>query len=206
MMEVGRVFSDPWLKWEIRLLLCVPCFHIVVMILQGRLGSNPVETMILETGEATVHLLVAVMWISPLRVLLSRFDWPKRLLRHKRDIGVACWIYASVHLTLYMLDNLGGTLLENLQKPFIVVGIAAWILLTLLAVTSPQCMLRKLGGKRWKALHRSVYGIAVLACFHMLLKEKSQPMSAYLHFIPLLCAETIRLGLHLRFRFQNLSS
>ena len=85
-------------------------------------------------------------------------------------LGLYAFAYASLHWVCYVLLDMGldwAAVLDDLaQRPFILVGTLAWLILLVLAITSIPALIRRLGGKRWQALHRAVYAAAALAVLH----------------------------------------
>ncbi len=144
----------------------VPAGMLLVGALTGRLGANPVEMLTNETGEWTLRLLLLVLAATPLRRLTG---W-RFLLVHRRVIGLACFSYGVFHLLTYLwLDQAWGwrwILADLLERPFIMVGMAALGLLAPLAVTSWDGAVRWLGWHRWQRLHRLVYLAAGLGVLH----------------------------------------
>jgi len=131
-------------------------------------GANPIEEITHFTGAWALYLLLFTLAITPLRRL---FGW-SRLVRHRRMIGLFAFFYGVLHfLTYFVLDQffdwaeIGK---DIFKRPYITVGFSAFVLLVPLAVTSSDGMIRRLGGKRWKALHRLVYVSATLAVLHFL--------------------------------------
>ncbi len=181
-------------KRFILLLLSLPAFLITLGGLMGGFDANPIEFLQLETGEVALRILLVALWISPLKVLFPQSKILKILTGHRRWIGVACFVYALFHLSIYLLDS--GTLeimLENFTRYFIISGSLAFLILLALAVTSTNWMVKKLGGKKWKNLHRLVYVATFLVFLHMIAKEKSNIFVTLLYFIPLVLAEGYRL-------------
>ncbi|HJV28500.1 MAG TPA: protein-methionine-sulfoxide reductase heme-binding subunit MsrQ [Aromatoleum sp.] len=134
--------------------------------LDDALGANPIETITRASGEWTLRFLLITLAVTPLR----RFSGLNWLLRLRRMLGLFTFFYACLHATTYFwLDqffDLHGIAKDILKRPFITVGFSALVLLVPLAVTSSNAMIRRLGGRRWQSLHRSVYAIGVLAVIH----------------------------------------
>src|SRR5260370_25108616 len=126
---------------------------LVIPALTGRLGANPLETLLHESGEIAIWTLGAVLALSPLRVLFPNSRIVTALNRHRRAIGVTACIYGLLHFSFHVLYE-GGLdgLVRSLSKPFIWIGAAALIILVILAMTSNQWSIRLLGGKHWKLL------------------------------------------------------
>ncbi len=148
--------------------LClVPLSWLIWDTVQDSLGTDPVAQLEHRSGLWALRLLLATLAITPLRRLTG---W-NGAIRYRRMLGLFTFFYASVHLTIYTVVDLGGfwsQLLEEIAKrPYITVGFTAWLLLIPLALTSTKGMMRRLG-RRWGKLHRLVYAIALLALLHFL--------------------------------------
>lgn len=129
-------------------------------------GANPVEFVQRWTGTWTFNFLLITLCATPLRVIFQ-IHW---LLRLRRMLGLFCFFYASLHfLTFIGFDHsfeIGEIAADILKRPFITIGFAAFVILIPLAATSNAWAIRKLGGRQWQSLHRSVYLIGILACVH----------------------------------------
>jgi sulfoxide reductase heme-binding subunit YedZ len=155
-----------WIKIAAFLLGLAPLFWLVWLFYQENLGPNPLETMTHFTGDWTIRLIVATLAITPLRKLLGVPD----LIRFRRMIGLFAFFYGCLHLLIYLyFDRLfvfSSILRDVAKRPFITMGMTALLLMAPLAVTSTTGWIRRLGGKRWQALHRLVYGSAIAAVIH----------------------------------------
>lgn len=155
---------------SIKALLFVLCLIPAARLALGwqadTLGANPVETLTRDSGEWALRFLLLTLTVTPLR-RLSGLHW---LLRLRRMLGLYAFAYAAAHFALYLwLDQFfdwGAIARDLLERPFISVGFAAFVLLLPLAATSNAFAIGRLGGRRWQALHRAVYGIAILAVMH----------------------------------------
>lgn len=136
------------------------------------LGPDPVVRLEHRTGEWALRLLLATLTLTPLRRLTG---WPK-FIRYRRMLGLFAFFYATIHLTVYLVIDLGGfwtqIFSEIVKRPYITVGFLAWVLLLPLTATSTRGMMRRLGS-RWQQLHRLVYLIALLGVLHFLWLVKS---------------------------------
>ncbi|RYY70885.1 MAG: sulfoxide reductase heme-binding subunit YedZ [Comamonadaceae bacterium] len=134
--------------------------------LANELGANPQEYLIRSLGDWTLRFLCFTLAITPLRTIANQ----PALLRFRRMLGLFTYFYASVHLLAYGWFDMGLELDEIAKdiakRPFILVGFAAWLLLTPLAATSFNRAIRALGVARWQLLHRLVYAVAGLAILH----------------------------------------
>jgi len=132
------------------------------------LGANPTEALEHGTGDWTLRFLLITLAITPLRKLLG----VPALIRFRRMFGLFAFFYGCLHFTIYLsLDkffNLHEILADVVKRKYITLGFTAWILLVPLAVTSTAGWIRRLGGKRWQALHRLIYVSGVAAVIHYL--------------------------------------
>jgi len=130
------------------------------------LGGEPIETLRRGLGIWALNFLLLTLTVTPLRKY-SGWTWLGRL---RRMLGLFVFFYAALHLITYLwLDHsfdVSAIAGDIVKRPFIVVGIIAFLLLLPLALTSNAFALRKLGGRRWQELHRSVYLIGLLAVLH----------------------------------------
>ena len=145
------------------------------------LGANPIDKLIRELGVWGLRLLIVGLAITPAARLLRQ----PRLVRFRRTIGLFAFAYVLLHLTNYVVTDqwfdwaaIGKYILK---RPFITVGMLAFVLLVPLAVTSTNWALRKLGPVRWRRLHRLTYLIVPLGVIHylMLVKADHQPPLIY---------------------------
>lgn len=154
------------LQLALVLLCALPAALLVLGARADSLGANPIETITRSSGDWTLRFLLLTLAVTPLR-RLTGLHW---LLRFRRTLGLVCFAYACAHFMTYVwLDqffDLHAIAKDVLKRPFITVGFAAFVLLIPLAATSSNAMVRRLGGRRWLNLHRSIYGIAILAVLH----------------------------------------
>jgi sulfoxide reductase heme-binding subunit YedZ len=157
----------PWLRPALHLLALAPFLWLAHDLWFDALGADPVAEITHRTGDWALRLLLVTLAITPLR----RMSGWTVLAGFRRLFGLHAFFYASLHLATYLVLDLGGywpQILEDIVKrPYITVGFAAWLLLLPLALTSTRGMMRRLG-RRWAALHRSVYLIGILAVLHFL--------------------------------------
>lgn len=160
-----------WLRtrtawWALLALGALPLAWLVWGAASDGLGANPAEALIRASGDWTLRGLCITLAITPLRVQLG---WPE-LARFRRLLGLWTFAYAQLHLLAYAWLDM-GLVLEDIvrdipKRPFVLVGSLAFVLLALMAATSWNGAVRRLGARRWQALHRSVYAVAVLAVLH----------------------------------------
>jgi methionine sulfoxide reductase heme-binding subunit len=149
-------------------LLLLPFARLVWRAMHDQLGANPVEFVTRATGWWVLFLLCVTLCVTPARKLLG-MPW---LLRVRRMLGVFAFFYAVLHFTTYIWLDQGfewsGIPKDIVKRPFITVGFAAFVLLIPLAATSFNAAIKRLGGKRWQALHKAIYAIAILGVLHFL--------------------------------------
>ena len=143
---------------------------LALLVYQGftnDLGADPTATVTHATGFATLRLLVISLAITPVRRLSVRLAW---LVRFRRLLGLFAFFYGCLHLLTYVWLYSGfsiSAMIDDIAKRrYIVAGVTSWLLLLPLAATSTNWAIRKLGGKRWQALHRLVYLAAIGGVIH----------------------------------------
>ncbi len=165
-MVGARLLLHPAAKSVVFVAAMLPLAALVGGALTNSLGANPAEYLIRATGDWTLRFLCLVLAVTPLRVISGA----PALARFRRMLGLFVYFYGALHVLSYSGFDFGfdwGDILKDIGKrPFILVGFCAFALLTPLAATSFNRAIRILGAARWQALHRLVYGVAVLAILH----------------------------------------
>lgn len=155
-----------WLKIGIFLLALIPLSKLAINAYTDNLGANPIEKITHRTGYWTLTFLLITLTITPLR-RLTGWSW---LVRLRRMLGLFTFFYASLHFSTYLvLDQFfdwANITKDIIKRPYITVGFSAFVLLILLAITSNNRLTKRLGGKRWRLLHRLVYLIAIFGVVH----------------------------------------
>ena len=192
-MRRGVVHARSW-AGGLWLLALTPAVVLLARALGNRLGANPVEELTLELGQWALRFLLLTLAATPVRRLTG---WAV-LLRHRRLLGLTAASYALMHLLVYaVLDQglLWSQIVEDiLKRPFITVGMAAFVLLLPLAATSFDAAIRRLGARRWQALHRLVYlatGLAVLHFWWKVKADTAEPAIYLAVFVLLLAARFV---------------
>jgi methionine sulfoxide reductase heme-binding subunit len=167
-----RKVPFPWLKPGVFVGALLPLFGLLLEAARGRLGADPVAIALNRLGLLALIFLVASLAATPAKLLLG-WTWPIQL---RRMLGLFAFFYASLHLSTYVAidQRFDWPVLwaDVTQRKFMVVGFGAFLLLLPLALTSTDASVRRLGYRRWKALHRLVYLAAVLAAVHFLWRVK----------------------------------
>lgn len=163
---VNRWLLNPAAKPLFFFASCLPFGWLLYAALNDQLGANPAEALIRSLGDWNIRFLLLVLLITPLRTLAG---WPA-LARLRRMCGLFVFFYATLHLMAYVWLDQGfvwrEVVSDTIKRPFILVGMLAWAMLLLLALTSVNRAIRWLGARRWQALHRLVYVVAGLAVLH----------------------------------------
>jgi sulfoxide reductase heme-binding subunit YedZ len=164
---IASVAPSAWLVWA---------------ALHGQLSANPLSDLTNETGVWALRFLCLTLCVTPLRRLTGWND----VIRFRRMLGLFAYFYGTLHLATYVVaDRFAGLDLQEgiltwrtardlavaigsdvLKRPFITIGFAAWLGMVPLALTSTAGMIRRLGGRRWQALHRLTYATAILGVLH----------------------------------------
>jgi methionine sulfoxide reductase heme-binding subunit len=137
------------------------------------LGANPLEYVTRTTGMLTLIFLTLTLLVTPLRKLTG-WNW---LGMQRRMLGLYAFFHGALHFLTYIwfdrFFDLKSTLGDVVQRPFIAIGFASFLIMIPLAVTSTNKMVKRLGGKRWNRLHKSAYVAAILGAIHYYLLVKS---------------------------------
>ncbi|WP_432255043.1 protein-methionine-sulfoxide reductase heme-binding subunit MsrQ [Limimaricola sp. AA108-03] len=159
--------------------------------LTGRLGVEPINALEREYGDTALKLLVAGLAVTPL-MKYTRIS----LLKFRRAIGLLCFFFVLAHFSVWALldvQSLGRVWADILKRPYVTVGMIAFLGLIPLALTSNDWSIRRLG-RNWRRLHQLVYGIAILGAVHYIWLAKGfqiEPL-VYLGLILGLLATRIR--------------
>jgi sulfoxide reductase heme-binding subunit YedZ len=163
---VRKFLATKWAKVLVFLLALSPFLNLLWESFYHKLGPNPVEYLQHTTGDWTIRFLVLTLAVTPFR---KTSNLPE-LIRFRRMLGLFAFFYLCQHFFTYLGPDqsfsVSGMLKDVVKRPFITVGFAAFLLLVPLALTSTQGWIRRLGGKRWRQLHRLIYVAAVLGVIH----------------------------------------
>jgi DMSO/TMAO reductase YedYZ heme-binding membrane subunit len=139
----------------------------------NKLGANPQNFLILTTGMMTLIFLMLTMAVTPLRKVTG-LNW---LIQFRRMLGLFAFFYGCLHfLCFFSLDrafSISSTLTEMLKRKYLILGGTALIAMIPLAITSTNGMIKRLGGKRWRALHRLAYVAAIAGVIHYYMQVKA---------------------------------
>ena len=178
--------------WPVYAVGAVPPVWFLYLGLTGGLGVEPITELEHRLGELGLQALIAALAVTPLR----RFTGIS-LLRFRRAIGLLAFYYIVCHLLAWLLldiRDLGRVWQDILKRPYITIGMAGFLLLVPLAVTSNDRAVRTLGAAVWKRVHWLAYPATILGGIHfaMLVKGWQIEPLLYLGAILLLLAARIR--------------
>jgi methionine sulfoxide reductase heme-binding subunit len=166
MSALRPLLLKPAAKVVLFVLSMLPFAWLLYGVFTANLGANPTEYLTRSTGDWTLRFLCLTLAVTPLRSISST----PQLARFRRMLGLFVYFYAVLHLLCYvwfdMEFNLADILKDIPKRTFILVGFAAFLLLTPMAATSFNRAIKAMGAKRWQMLHKAVYAIAVLAILH----------------------------------------
>ncbi len=164
--RIRSLVSHRFAKPLVFFVALLPMTWLLYAALSDQLGANPAEALIRATGDWTLRFLCLVLAITPLRIITQTPSFA----RFRRMLGLFVYFYVTLHVLSYSWFDMGFDLaeigLDIAKRWFILVGFAAFVLLTPLALTSFNRAIKTLGARRWQALHRSVYAVAALAVLH----------------------------------------
>lgn len=160
-----------WLIYAVGFVPAIVTFTLGVL---DQLGADPLKSLERELGEWALRFLIVGLCVTPLRQVVGI-----NLLRYRRALGLLAFYYAALHLTTYLVLDQGldwPTIWADIVKrPYITIGMASFVLLVPLALTSNKASIRRLGS-HWSKLHKLVYAAAAGGAIHYVLLVKSWPM------------------------------
>ncbi len=163
-----------WVVKPIVFFLCLlPAISLAIGFVDGRLGMQSLDLVTQTTGEWAIRLLLITLLLTPLREL---FNW-MWLAKFRRMMGLFAFFYANLHLITYVTlghRNTFDLVLHDLgDRPFVALGMVAYVMMWPLAVTSLNTVVDWMGKDRWRKLQRTVYGVATLTIVHVALQMES---------------------------------
>lgn len=200
---VKKILLSKWTKVAVFAACLIPFGILVWRATEGDLTANPIEFVEHWTGDWTMRFLIITLCITPLRKLLKMPE----LIRFRRMLGLFAFFYVCLHFSTWVgLDrffNLHDMWADIEKRKFITVGMAGFLLLIPLAVTSTKGWIRRLGGKRWQLLHRAIYLAAIAGVIHYawLVKSDEHKPLQYAAIVGVLLAW--RIGIWARKRWQQ---
>jgi sulfoxide reductase heme-binding subunit YedZ len=186
-----------WIKrvpaWPIYFAAPLPVAWLFYQAVIGQLGVDPAKAIEHQVGLWGLWLLIAGLAITPLARLTG-----VRLIKFRRAIGITTFFYILVHLLVWVILDVQILSLiwsDILKRPYIAVGMAAFVIMVPLVVTSNNLSIRKVGAARWKQLHRLTYVAAVLGAVHFVMLVKGWQIEPLLYLLGVLCLLALRFKL-----------
>jgi len=194
---VRRVLGSKWTKLPVFILCLVPLGRLVWRALHHHLTANPIEFITHQTGDWTLIFIVVTLAVTPARKLLRLPE----LIRFRRMLGLFAFFYGFLHFSTWIgLDKFfdWSEMLHDVRKrPFITAGFTGFTLMIPLALTSTAGWIRRLGGKRWLALHRLIYLTAIAGVVHYYWLVKSDVRKPVFYGALVVLLLLLRIGLWL---------
>ncbi|MDQ2068176.1 protein-methionine-sulfoxide reductase heme-binding subunit MsrQ [Xinfangfangia sp. CPCC 101601] len=151
-------------SWAVYSVGALPVLWLAYLTVRGQLGPDPAKVMERELGLWALRFLLASLAVTPLRRL------GLNLMKHRRALGLLCFIYAALHLTIWLWPDMGlrwpQIWADLVQRPYILFGMVGFLCLMPLAVTSSNAAIRWMGAGAWRRLHRLAYPALALAVLH----------------------------------------
>ena len=170
--------------WTIYIVGAVFAVWLFYLGLTGGLGPEPINALEREYGEIGLKLLVLGLLITPLR------NWTGvNLIKFRRAIGVTTFFFILAHFLVFAIldvQSVSRVWTEIVKRPYVTVGMASFLMLIPLALTSNNKALRKLGPVKWRKLHKLTYPIAVLAAIHYLWLVKGFQLEPIIYLVIIL--------------------
>ncbi len=164
------------------LVAALPALWLIAKVMTGQAGADPVKALELGFGRWGLKLFIAVLAVTPLRRLAGI-----NLIRWRRPLGVMAFVYVVLHLATWLVLDMGllwqQALGDIVKRPYITLGMVAFLMMLPLAMTSNDTSVRRLGGTRWRRLHRLTYPAAILAAIHFVLQGKVWMPDAVLYLL-----------------------
>ncbi len=178
--------------WAVYVIGLAPALHLFAAALTDRLGPDPLKVLENGLGEWALRFLIVGLSITPI-MRFARIS----LIRYRRSIGLVAFAYVLLHLSVYMaLDkqlDMPSILADIIKRPYITIGMTAFILLVPLAATSNNWSIRRLGPKGWQKLHKLVYLAAILGAVHYVMLVKAWPLEPIIYLVIIVALVALRM-------------
>jgi sulfoxide reductase heme-binding subunit YedZ len=200
-----KILSSKWIKLPVFASCLVPLGQLAWRALHNHLTANPIEYITHQTGDWTLIFVVTTLAVTPARKLLRLPE----LIRFRRMLGLFAFFYGFLHFSTWIgLDKFFDwtEMLHDVRKrPFITAGFTGFTLMVPLAVTSTAGWIRRLGGKRWLALHRLIYVTAIAGVVHYYWLVKSDVRKPLFYGALVALLFGVRIGFWLMARGRKLA-
>jgi methionine sulfoxide reductase heme-binding subunit len=166
-----RTGAFSWLRTAALIAAVLPALWLIERTLTSDLGSRPINEALHFTGTWTIRFLIATLAVTPFRILGR---WPK-LIGIRRYLGLTTFGYAALHFSLYIVSqsfDLIHVAVEIALRIYLLIGFTAFVGLCILAATSTDASIKRLGAPRWTKLHMIIFVVTPLAVVHSFLQAK----------------------------------
>ena len=182
----------PFIKCVVFFLCLVPFATLIYDAVAANLGANPIEAITERTGEWALRFMLITLAVSPLRQWLG-LKWVRKV---RRMLGLYAFFYASLHVITYVVleqfFDWATIVSELLERPYLTVGMVAFLTMIPLALTSFNLAIKWLGKVRWLSLHRLVYLSATACVLHYLWLVKADYREPVIYALVLVALFTVR--------------
>ncbi|MFK7878497.1 protein-methionine-sulfoxide reductase heme-binding subunit MsrQ [Roseobacter sp.] len=176
--------------WVLYVLYLMPVPYLLYLAQTGGLGREPIKALEHELGEIALQLLIIGLTITPLRRFLGL-----NFLKFRRMFGLLAFTYVALHLLVWLVLDVGilsQIWADIIKRPYITIGMGAFVLLIPLAITSNNWSVRKLG-PGWRKLHRLSYVAVLLGGVHYVMLTKTWALEPMLYLAVILGLLALRL-------------
>ena len=171
--------------WLVYIMLFLPVPYLFYRAATGGLGVEPINPLEREMGLVALQLIILGLLITPARKYLGL-----NLLKFRRAVGVMAFVLVAVHLGIWVVLDMSlrweQMWSDIWKRPYITIGMAAFLAMIPLAVTSNNLSLRKMGAGAWRKMHKLVYPIAVLGAVHFIMVQKVREVEPLVYLIIIL--------------------
>ncbi len=178
--------------WPLYILYMLPVPWLLYLALNNQLGREPIKELEHELGEIALQLLIFGLAITPLRRFVGI-----NLIKFRRMFGLLAFIYVCLHLAVWVvldMSLLWGQMWDDIWKrPYITIGMAGFLALVPLAITSNNASLRKMGAGAWRKLHRLTYLAVILGGVHFIWLVKGIQLEPLIYMAVILALLALRL-------------
>lgn len=194
MMPVVQAINNAARKvpaWPLYVLAPLPVAWWFYLGMTGGLGAEPINALEREIGALALKVLIAVLCVTPLRIYLNL-----NLIKFRRALGLIAFFYVSLHLAVWAfldVQLLGMIWADIVKRPYITVGMAGFVLLVPLAITSNNLSIRKMGPVKWRRLHKMTYLAILLGGMHFVMLAKVWEAESLIYLGVILALLSLRL-------------
>ncbi|MEM9435385.1 MAG: protein-methionine-sulfoxide reductase heme-binding subunit MsrQ [Pseudomonadota bacterium] len=171
LVEVVNMTARKTPTWPLYLLSLLPVFWLAWATVQGQLGVDPVKAIEHQLGLWSLQVFIASLAVTPMRRYLGC-----NIIKFRRPLGLICFFYVALHLAVWIFLDLqllwGEIWADIIKRPYITIGMVAFVLMIPLAITSNDKSIKKIGAASWQALHRLAYVAVLLGAIHFVMVQK----------------------------------